>query len=202
MILRLFSLVLALISFSAFANTRNEFKNALDSLNYELSVEWDQQDQTFFQEKIKNFERQVTQLKDSGVSIASIHTTFQEMKLPVELQNQIQTLISLGRLQTPQEIASFVTQHRDSMYSQGASWNGDVIFQVGFVVLLIAMIVGLIVLISNTDEYICTEYAKEESCYWTEDCMTYDEYGFCISYGSPYESCSYACLNGYWQENK
>lgn len=202
MLLRILSFALALVSLSAFANTRNEFKHALDSLHYELSVEWDQRDQKVFEEKIKSFQAQITALQQQGATLTDLQQALSDRTVATELKSEIQLLVSLGKLDSPAEIANFVSQRREDFYRRGASWNGEVLLTAGFLITLVAFIVGLAVLLNNYDEYICTEYSTTQTCSWTEDCMTNDEYGFCQSWGTPYESCSYACLNGYWQENK
>lgn len=200
--MKFIALLLSLISLSTYANTQGEFKHLINDLQYQLTVEWDQRDQAFYSEATGKFEAKVKALFEKGLTKQELQAALKEGANSAEALAKIELLIRLNKIETPQELMSHIRNNSQDFYQRGANWNGEVHMWVIGSVLLAAVISGLVLLITyNWPSFECTSRSETQTCVWVEDsCMSYDENGQCYSYHTPYESCSYGCLAGYWTE--
>ena len=193
------SLCLCLFCTTTFANTKSEFKNALNSLTYELTVEWDQKDKTVFDSVMDHFQFTVAQLKAKGLTTAEIKDVISKMVRDPKLHAQLELQTSLLNLDNDKSIGDYVWAKKADFYSSGASWNGEVLQVTGFFVIAAAFLAFWLYQVINPKQYVCTQ----QSSYYCETRQGCDSYytdvsgdSQCDSY-SDYEWCGTECVAGY-----
>ncbi len=186
---------------ATFANTKNEFKYALNSLQYDLTVEWDQKDNQVFNRMMNQFQDQLQQLKNKGLSNEDIKEILLEKVIDPKLKEVIVFQASLHQFDDIKNLSQFAWEKRDGLYASGASWNGDVVLKSVLAFIFVGLIVLAIYDHIYPNEYICTERG-DYACMQRVDCALYDEYGMCIEDGDTYETCGYPCVSGYNSRKK
>jgi hypothetical protein len=120
-------MVLSIFTTQAMASTGNGLKEAFDELNYSLTVEWDQKNQNFYDEKVALFSNHVEALKSKGLTqsdmIIFAKSELKNSKSSLDL-DAVLKLIHANKL-TPSEANSYLLEALKGSYSQGASWNSD-----------------------------------------------------------------------------
>lgn len=159
----MFKKITALLLLTAFTNVyavtpiqqANELGKTFDSLNYKLNVEWDQKDSKFFDSTIANFEKEISDLQDAGVTNSDLmNYTISKIKDP-QMQNEINEMskaIADAQMSST-EARAFVISKLNSTYSHGASWSGS---RMGLkAAFFIGLIVVILVVVHNqhSDDY-------------------------------------------------
>lgn len=200
--MRFLSLLVAFcLTFNVMAasGTVSEFEKALDDFHYSLSVEWDQQDQAFYDAKTKEFfSKMESMIKNDGLSKDQIMTVVSNrVKNPKVVEALKLKAALMGKAASAEELAKMIKESTNEMYSQGASWNGQVIVPVVIGVLVVAAI-GYAVWWGATHE--CVRYESQYGCQTYNDCYYsggyYDPYyggyyGGSYCYGGSYTTCGY-----------
>lgn len=104
-------LVLVLVPQLCFASNARDLKTAMDEYHYFLTVEWDQKDKAVLEIKTTEFETELNELMDQGLSFRDMGNVPEELK----------TL----KLDDRELVLEKLMNH--SNYSKGASWNGDIL---------------------------------------------------------------------------
>ena len=164
---------------NVFANTGSmkTFEALLDDYHYTMTVEWDQNDLKFQEEKSKEF------INKMQVLIATESLSQQDIINVVEKKiNNKEVIDALklratlaGGLASTDELAKFMLESSNDFYAQGASWNGR-------------MIIPFIIVVSSL---IAISFAMWYS--FTHGCKTYaqtcdqfgcrNNYDVCTDYG-------------------
>ena len=155
--------------------------NAYDSLNFALTVEWDQKDEAFHFSQVKKFEKTILNLQKNGLTSKEL-LSFAKGKIKNQTaKKELDTLfnvVEINRL-TNEEARNFILETVKRNQSTGSNWLGKK-KKSAFLGLLIVL--ALVVAISvNADddsenedpekcykEYICEEFCldfKTECCY-------------------------------------
>lgn len=207
--MRFVSLLIAFcFSFNVMAasGTIQELERQMDEYQYVLSVEWDQQDQAFFEAQTAQFFSKLGKLiKDDGLSKEEI------MKL-VEMKTKNKTALEALKLKVSllakdasvEELAGIVRESAKDLYSQGASWNGQVVFSVAIGLVLVGLVAYSVwwsathECVAYENQWVCNTY---DSCYYTGGSISgsyhYDVWGNWVSpgytcYGPSQTRCGYA----------
>lgn len=141
-----FVLIFATLSSHAVAGTHKGIKAAFDELHYSLSVEWDQKDQGFFNQKSESFTKDLIALQKSGISnqelMNEILIEIKDKRIARDIEATF-SLMSLNAL-SPEEANRQVKSILEKSYQTGASWNGgSVLFGMVLTIALIA-VVGIV----------------------------------------------------------
>lgn len=159
----------------------------LDNYQYAMTVEWDQKDQVFKAAKTKEFHAAMEKvIKEEGVSQLEIMSLLQRKVVSEKALNAIQLKLSLlGNASSPEALARSLESSTQEMYSQGASWNGDVVVPLAIGVIIVAVIAYKWWWEKN---HVCAEWEFRDECVTThwddQSCSTNtDENGF------SYETC-------------
>lgn len=129
---------------SAQAASGAGLKSAFDSLSYSLTVEWDQQDQDFAQNKIENFQSEVNALRSAGLSQSEVAAFLKEIlkgKANLQVDSFMQKLESQSL--TQDEVKADLGQMISLAYNDGAHY-----LPAGKVALGVLGAVGLIFVVS------------------------------------------------------
>jgi len=183
---RLTSFVLLLTVFNTYAieSSGTTLKDAFDSLNYSLSVEWDQQDKEFRTAKIKDFNAKVRDLQKKGLTNAEL-VDFAKSQINDENTKKtidnVMTSININQLSS-KEARKLILDEVKNSYQQGANWTGSGSVVLTAVVVLLVISAGLAAGNNNRgfnggicyDDYVCYDYF-DPYWGWYTDCF-YETY--------------------------
>lgn len=161
---------------------------AIDEFNFAVTVEWDQQDQAFYQAQMKKFLANLNTLRAQGATTAEIIdvavSTVKNEKLAQEMKSILE-LIEVEKLSV-EEAQGMLLEATKNNSSTGASWSSDAWVWIGPVLgiaVLLALLSGGSSSGSTTTDpgtnpgYTC---GYNYSCYWGYDSWGY--YGYQCGY--------------------
>lgn len=190
----------------ASTGTIQELERHMDDYQYALSVEWDQNDQAFYDAKTNAF------FEKMGKTIAAGNLTQAEILKMVEAKSKNKDAINALKLKvsllaknaSAEELANIVKESSKDLYSKGASWNGEVVFSVALGLVLVGALVYSIwwsathECVAYENQYVCNTY---DNCYYSGGATTggyhYDNWGNWVQpgytcYGPARTTCGYA----------
>jgi hypothetical protein len=197
--MRIISLVLALcFTFNVMAGTGSvvEFEKVVDEYYYDLSVEWDQKDQKFYDAKTKEFFTKLeTLINNEGLSQTEIINL---LKSKIKDQAMIDSLVVkmsvLNKSESVEELLKVVKDSSQHLYTRGASWNGQVILQ-ATAALIVAAAIGYAVwfdanheCVASRPQYVCQSY---NNCFFGYNDITLGGY-YCYGGAGFYTVCGEA----------
>lgn len=201
--MRFISLLIAFcfsLNVMASTGTVQELERALDDYHYSLSVEWDQKDQAFYDAKTKEFfAKMESMIKNDGLSQEQVLTLIGKKVNNPKMVEALRLKASMmSKAASAEELAQMIKDSTDNMYSQGASWNGQVIVPV-VIGLLVVGVIAYSVWWGATHE--CVAYEQQYVCNTYNNCTYgggyYDPYygggyyGGSYCYGGAYTTCGY-----------
>ena len=181
-------MVIAIFTVQAHATTQNGLKAAFDEMNYALTVEWDQQDKNFYEGQLKKFTATVRELQKAGLTNAQMidfaKSQVKDAKVAKDLETAF-SMITINKMSS-EEASRYMMDSMKRAYSNGASWNGDVLVYLAVGLLIVALAVGLSgsggsSSGSNTGGI----YTCYDNCYYYDYQCGYDYWGwpvYCESY--------------------
>lgn len=166
----------------------HSIKAAIDDFNFAMTVEWDQEDQAFYQAQMKKFLADLKALRAEGITNAEIIdvavSSIKNEKLAQEMK-AILNLIEVEKL-SAEDAQSMLLEAAKNSSSAGASWSSDAWVWIGPVLgiaILLAVFSGGSSSGSGTTDpgtnpgYTC---GYNYSCYWGYD--TWGYYGYQCGY--------------------
>jgi hypothetical protein len=154
----------------------------LDDFQYAMTVEWDQKDEAFKAAKTKEFNAALEKIiLEDGIGQLEIMSLLQKKVINKDALNAIQLKLSLlGNASTPEALAKSLEASTKDMYTQGASWNGEVVIPLAIGVIVVAIIAYKWWWEKN---HVCAEWELKDECVTTNwddrDCTTEtDDQGF------------------------
>lgn len=161
-----------LLSVQVNAGTHNSLAQAIEELNYSLSVEWDQKDQSFYESKMKNFSDTVAELQAQGLTnqqlVDQVLSQIKDKNLAQDARTTL-NMIQINQMNAT-EAHKAISGLLNKSYSRGASWNGDAadaLITLAFLgVVALAIVYGLQITCKSRCEKNCTILGT--SC--TENC--------------------------------
>lgn len=180
---------------NVFAGTAgmNKLERHLDDYQYAMTVEWDQKDQKFKEAKTKEFNAALEKvIREEGVSQLEVMSLLEKKVISKDALNAIQLKLALlGNASSPEALAKSLEGATKEMYTQGASWNGEIVIPLAIGVIVVAIVAYKWWWEKN---HVCAEWELRDECvtsYWdNRSCTTHTD-----SDGHSYESC-----DSYWQE--
>lgn len=168
-----------MLTVQSFAATNNGLKDAFDSLNYSLTVEWNQTDRAFYNQKMEEFAQSlraanVTNEELIGFTVSQV----KDAKLAADLRTAF-TMVQINKMDQ-KEAQKYVLDIMNKSYSRGASWSGGAVIGGAIVVVLIVAVA----LLATGDARI----NDSKDCYEVYQCDDYCTAGVC------YEDCGYKCI--------
>lgn len=170
--MRIISLLVAFcfsLNVMASTGTIQELERHMDEYQYALSVEWDQQDQAFYDTQTKIFFAKMGELIQEGgltqPEIMKMVETKSKNKDAIEALKLKLSVLSKGA--SPEELANIVKESAKDMYAEGASWNGEVVFSVALGIVLVGVL-AYSIWWSATHE--CVAYENQYVCYENSNC--------------------------------
>jgi hypothetical protein len=177
-------MVVSIFTVQAHATTQNGLKAAFDEMNYTLTVEWDQKDQSVYEAQLKKFTAVVRDLQKSGMTNAQMidfaKSEIKDAKVAKDLETAF-SMITINKMSS-EEASKYMISSMKRAYSNGASWNGDAVIYLVAGLLIVALAVGLAS--GNTTVSVGTGCYDE--CYYYDYTCGYDIWG-------PYYCEAYAC---------
>jgi hypothetical protein len=168
-----------LLSVQSFAATNNGLKDAFDSLNYSLSVEWNQTDRAFYNAEMAKFTEAIRAANVSNQELVDFTISqVKDEKLAKDLRTAF-TMVQINQM-NQKDAQKYVVDIMNKSYSHGASWNGGAVIGGALVVVLIVAVA----LLATGDARI----NDNQDCYEVYQCDDYCNAGIC------YEDCGYKCI--------
>jgi hypothetical protein len=195
--MRMISLIVAFcFSFNVMASTGTlqEFERLLDNYHYDLTVEWNQKDQNFYNLKTQDFFSQTEKLiRDKGLSEKDIISIVENKSSNKELIEAMTLKFSMMKNFSLEEMLQSIKASSKDMYSEGASWNGYWIAPVAMI-LIIGGIIGYSVWWGNN--HVCVETDTRYICRSHNNCYPSSNHYGQTCY-SNYTTCGYqeVCTN-------
>lgn len=144
----------SLISVSATLPVNN-LQRAIDEFNFAVTVDWDQQDLTFYNKAVNDFKRSIEDLSKEGMTndeiIRGVIDSVKNKKQAAELQRMVGLLRSNDM--TKSEVINFIAQKVRLTQGEGASYQGGRDGHGMKMLLVIGILVGIsIYLVRDHDE--------------------------------------------------
>lgn len=190
---KLFTLmmVFALFTVQAHATAQNGLKAAFDEMNYALTVEWDQKDQSFYEKQLKQFTGKVRELQKQGLTnqqmIDFAKSQVKDAKAAKDLETAF-SMITINKM-TSEEASLYMMETMKRSYSNGASWAGDALIYLAAGLLIVALAVGVAAGGGSTGGGYST--GCYDDCYWY-NVYCYDYNGYSYVCDQRY-TCDYVC---------
>lgn len=146
----------------------SNLEEVYNDYQYSMTVEWDQKDQDFRNAKTEEFYKNMDALMASGLTTSEM-MNFVEKKVSNKKAFE-EMKAQAAQANSTQELAQIFNQNMNSMYAQGASWNGSNFLPTAVIVVISALFVYSIFF---TIKYGCKESVD----------------------GGPYTSCKDSALN-------
>lgn len=180
-------MVFAIFAVQANASTQNGLKAAFDEMNYSLTVEWDQQDNEFYEAQLKKFMGTVRELQKSGLTneqmIAFAKSQVKDAKIAKDLETAF-SMIIINRM-TSEEASLYMMESMKRSYAKGASWNGEVLIYLAVGLLVVALAVGIVAAAGSSGRSSSgsgsnggVTYTCYDDCYYYNYSCGYDYYGW------------------------
>ena len=181
-------MVVAIFTVQVHASTQNGLKAAFDEMNYSLTVEWDQKNKSFYDAQMKKFMGQVRELQKQGLTNAQMvefaKSQIKDQKVAKDLETAF-SMITINKMSS-EEASQYMIESMKRAYSNGASWNGDVLIYLAVGLLIVALAVGL----ANGSAGGSTNNGGGYTCY--DDCYYYT-YQCGYDYWGPIYCQGYTC---------
>ena len=100
----------------ALASITTDLKSVIDDYNYSMTIEWDQQDSSFAQEKEIQLQTEINQLIQAGLTKEEFLGLYPEAQ---ELEEELKFI----DMKNPITVAEFMQKHQK--YKKGAAWSGE-----------------------------------------------------------------------------
>lgn len=187
-ILTLF-MVFALFTVQAHASTQNGLKAAFDELNYSLTVEWDQKDRAVYEAHMKKFNQTIRELQKQGLTnqemIAFAKSKIKNAKVAKDLETAF-TMVTINKMSS-EEASQYMLDSMKRSYSNGASWNGEVVVYLVVGLLIVGLAIGIAAALNNSDDdddshsgSVGGVYTCYDDCYYYDYTCDYDWDGYPI----------------------
>lgn len=122
-------------------------KEAFDELSYSLTVEWDQKDKTFYNQKMKEFHMKLITMQKEGLTtndlLDFVRMSSGNSKLNQNLDQMVGIIEQSGM--DVSEASKFLTQNIGQFYKKGASFKGDV--SVGGIIVISAFVLAILAIV-------------------------------------------------------
>jgi hypothetical protein len=172
-------IALCFLTVQSFAATNNGLKAAFDSLNYSLTVEWNQTDRAFYNAEMAKFAESIRAANVTNQELVEFTVSqVKDQKLAQDLRTAF-TMVQINKMDQ-KEAQKYVVDVMNKSYSHGASWNGGAV--IGGALLVIVIVA--VALLATGDARI----NDNEECYEVYTCDDYCTAGVC------YEDCGYECI--------
>jgi hypothetical protein len=165
---------------SAAPEARGSLKALFDEINYSLSVEWDQKDQTFYKLKMSQFDAGLETLRAQGLSNQELLSFAREQIKNGKTQNEYDSLVlmlnadTLSVAQANKMVSDLIRKN----YNQGASWSGDPV-SIGLGIVLLGLIALIVIGAVNCEngkwDCTCGETADDPCTYDSSDDSSDDD---------------------------
>lgn len=119
-----FFMMVAILTSSAMASSHDGVKAAIDEFQYALTVEWDQKNQAFHDQKVNELVQDLSKLNLSSKELMSaVKAQINDKNIAKEFEEVV--AISVAKNLSLEETAKMLAPRINAIYGKGASWNGN-----------------------------------------------------------------------------
>jgi hypothetical protein len=137
----------------------------IDQYEYQMTVEWDQEDSQFLQKTTQDFYEELSKLSQNGLNEKDILDVLSSKSLGADrieaLKHALKPLTS--KANKSEELAKIISEYSKDVYQNGASWNGSIIVMAGVGIVAVSLL-GYSIWFNSTHS--CVSYAQGERCGW------------------------------------
>jgi hypothetical protein len=144
--LAIFFLAFSIFSVQADVGSRHSITDLVNDLKYSLTVDWNQEDADFHQQKMIEFKSAVERLYEEGhdhkVLINELISSLPDQRLAQDIKQALamMELTKMSQTESHNVLTDIVSKHRSS----GAEWAGTVaLVSLGLIVVIIGTVLGL-----------------------------------------------------------
>ncbi len=104
---------------------REELKTAFDELSYALTVEWDQKDEGFRADQVKNFTETINSLKAEGLSNDEVMNFAKSQIKDASIAKDFENVLAVVKMNkmTENEANQYIAEAMKKSYATGANWT-------------------------------------------------------------------------------
>ncbi|MGE3610324.1 MAG: hypothetical protein AB7I27_12100 [Bacteriovoracaceae bacterium] len=160
-------LILFCLSFNVLADSHlvQELEAQIDNYQYAMTVEWDQKDKVFYQQKNESFYNNLASLMDRGLTKEELAKAFENKIQNKKMLEALKLKISLYQNLKTDDLIQIIQDSSKDLYQDGASWNGTTAVGIGISALLVGFLAYQI-WFDATHE--CVESHLEYQCHTDE----------------------------------
>ena len=157
-------LVLFCLSFNVLAGPISELESSFDAYNYALTVEWDQADQKFYNEKTDLFLKEIAEtIVNKGVTKEEVMNLIEKKVASKEIIDAMKLKLSMMGNVNAEDLASVLKENSKDFYLRGASWNSDGLLTAAYITGG-ALLLGYIIWFSLTYRCVAYDYRLKPGC--------------------------------------
>lgn len=136
------ALVLFCLSFNVLADSKmvQELMNHMDEYQYTMTVDWDQKDKKFYEEKTTEFHSKLDALIEKGLGQEELEAALIQRIGDKKVVDALKLKLSLKDKFSTEELIQVINENNKEFYKEGASWSGEVIVGVSLSILLVGYI--------------------------------------------------------------
>lgn len=168
-------LSLMLVAGTTQAATGVELKKMYDELNYSLSVEWDQKDKKFYDQKVEKFNTEIRALQSKGLKNTDVLKLVAAETKNAELRADLETVITQVQLNlvSETEAQKLINNAIQKSYAKGASWNGETVLTVVVGAIVVLLVVAYVQCLADPNSTtVCYDDVSCYSDYYGTDCYS------------------------------
>ena len=139
-------------------------KDAVNQLNFNLTVVWDQSDQAFYQQSLKDFAAKIDALKAQGMSNEQLVNSLKTQVLSARANQDLERIASIAKDQklSGVEITKLVTQSAMTAQHDGAHYSDDASIELLSGIIIAVVVIAIVVGVENSGGTIIV--GCEQSC--------------------------------------
>jgi len=139
--------------------------STIEEYKYELTVEWDQRDQSAFNKILDNLKKDLISLKADGMSSSDLMTYIEKTGSKEQADRIRAKLLLQGQDLSDAQLVDFIRSEVMPLGSKGASWNGGA--DAKYAIAAIALVGILVLLAMKWSNY--TKDWNNSTCLVAED---------------------------------
>lgn len=128
------------------ASSVDSLKTAYNELQYALTVEWDQKDQSFKKEHTEIFAKKIQELLDQGLSVEELSSFALNQIKSESSRKEIETILSLIKINHLErsKAQQLIKNALNKSLSTGTSWNARIsLLDITSIIVIVALVVSL-----------------------------------------------------------
>lgn len=147
------------------ASVEQSLSSTIEDFKYELTVEWDQKDESALNKILENFRKELSSLKDQGMTSSDLMTYVEKTGSKTDAERIKAKLHLQGTDLSDAQLMDFLRREIIPLGNKGASWNGGA--DAKYAIAAVALVGVLVLLAIKWSSY--TKDWNNSTCLVAED---------------------------------